>query len=36
MIIWSRNPIAFPQIITVTPFHITGNPNGRRSPTCRS
>ena len=28
MIIWSRNPIAFPQIITVTPFHITGNPNG--------
>ena len=28
MIIWSRNPIAFPQIITVTPFHITDNPNG--------
>ena len=28
MIIWSRNPIAFPQIITVTPIHITGNPGG--------
>ena len=28
MIIWSRNPIAFPQIVTVTPFHFTGNPNG--------
>ena len=28
MIIWSRNPIAFPQIITVTPIHITDNPNG--------
>src|SRR4249920_2565972 len=28
MIIWSRNPIALPQIITVTPFHFTGNPNG--------
>jgi branched-chain amino acid transport system permease protein len=28
MIIWSRNPIAFPQIITVTPYHVTGNPNG--------
>ena len=28
MVIWSRNPIAFPQIITVTPIHITDNPNG--------
>jgi branched-chain amino acid transport system permease protein len=28
MIIWSRNPIAFPQIITVTPIHITDNPGG--------
>jgi len=28
MIIWSRNPIAFPQIITVVPLHITDNPNG--------
>jgi len=28
MIIWSRNPIPFPQIITVTPIHITDNPNG--------
>jgi branched-chain amino acid transport system permease protein len=28
MIIWSRNPIAFPQIITVTPIHLTDNPNG--------
>jgi branched-chain amino acid transport system permease protein len=28
MIIWSRNPIAFPQIITVTPYHITGSQSG--------
>jgi len=28
MIIWSRNPIAFPQIITVTPIHVTDNVNG--------
>jgi branched-chain amino acid transport system permease protein len=28
MIIWSRNPIAFPQIITVTPIHITGSSGG--------
>jgi branched-chain amino acid transport system permease protein len=28
MIVWSRNPIAFPQIITVTPIHLTDNPNG--------
>jgi branched-chain amino acid transport system permease protein len=28
MVIWSRNPIAFPQIITVTPIHITDSPNG--------
>jgi branched-chain amino acid transport system permease protein len=28
LIIWSRNPLAFPQIITVTPYHFTGNPNG--------
>ena len=28
MIIWSRNPIAFPQIITVTPIHITGTAGG--------
>ena len=28
MIIWSRNPIAFPQIITVTPIHITGTQGG--------
>jgi branched-chain amino acid transport system permease protein len=28
MIIWSRNPIAFPQIITVTPIHITGSQGG--------
>jgi branched-chain amino acid transport system permease protein len=28
MIIWSRNPIAFPQIIKVMPLHVTSNPNG--------
>ena len=28
MIIWSRNPIPFPQIIAVMPIHITDNPNG--------
>jgi branched-chain amino acid transport system permease protein len=28
LIIWSRNPLAFPQIVTVVPYHITDNPNG--------
>ena len=28
MIIWSRNPLSFPQIIAVTPYHFTGNPDG--------
>ena len=28
MIIWSRNPLPFPQIIEVVPYHITGNPDG--------
>ena len=28
MVIWSRNPIPFPQIIAVMPIHITDNPNG--------
>src|SRR5258705_5468242 len=28
MIIWSRNPIPFPQIITVVSYHITGTPGG--------
>jgi len=28
MIIWSRNPLPFPQIIHVESFHVTGNPNG--------
>ena len=28
MIIWSRNPIAFPQIITVVPIHLTGDAGG--------
>jgi branched-chain amino acid transport system permease protein len=28
MIIWSRNPIPFPQIVTVVPYHFTGNPDG--------
>ncbi len=28
LIIWSRNPLPYPQIIATVPFHITGNPNG--------
>ena len=28
MIVWSRNPLPFPQIIQVESFHVTGNPNG--------
>jgi branched-chain amino acid transport system permease protein len=28
MIIWSRNPIPFPQIVAVRPYHFTGNPDG--------
>ena len=28
MIIWSRNPLPFPQIIHVESYHVTGNPNG--------
>ena len=28
MIIWSRNPIPFPQIITVVPYHVTGSASG--------
>jgi branched-chain amino acid transport system permease protein len=28
MIIWSRNPMPFPQIITVTTLHFTANPDG--------
>ena len=28
MIIWTRNPIPFPQIITVVPYHITGAADG--------
>src|SRR5204863_3510690 len=28
MIIWSRNPIPFPQIITVRSFHVTGSLDG--------
>jgi branched-chain amino acid transport system permease protein len=28
MIIWTRNPIPFPQIVAVTPYHITGAADG--------
>src|SRR6266536_3236955 len=28
LIIWSRNPIPFPQIVTVLPYHITDAPSG--------
>jgi len=30
LIIWSRNPLAYPQIIEIVPYHITANPNGAR------
>src|SRR3954453_1898488 len=28
MIIWSRNPLPYPQIVQTIPYHITDNPNG--------
>ena len=28
LIIWSRNPLPYPQIIATVPYHITGNPDG--------
>jgi branched-chain amino acid transport system permease protein len=28
MIIWSRNPMPFPQVVAVVPLHLTGNPDG--------
>ncbi|MEO6564596.1 MAG: branched-chain amino acid ABC transporter permease [Casimicrobiaceae bacterium] len=28
LIIWSRNPLPYPQIIAAVPYHITGNPDG--------
>ena len=28
LIIWSRNPMPFPQVIATVPYHITGNPDG--------
>ena len=28
MIVWSRNPLSYPQIIQTVPLHLTGNPNG--------
>jgi branched-chain amino acid transport system permease protein len=28
MIIWSRNPLPYPQIVSATTFHLTDNPNG--------
>jgi branched-chain amino acid transport system permease protein len=28
MLIWSRNPIPFPQIVTVVPYHLTDTPSG--------
>ncbi len=28
LLVWSRNPIPFPQIIAVVPYHITGTANG--------
>jgi branched-chain amino acid transport system permease protein len=28
MIVWSRNPLSYPQIIQSVPYHLTSNPNG--------
>jgi branched-chain amino acid transport system permease protein len=28
MIIWSRNPLPYPQIVQVVSYHVTANPNG--------
>jgi branched-chain amino acid transport system permease protein len=28
LLIWSRNPISFPQIIAVVPYHVTDTPSG--------
>jgi branched-chain amino acid transport system permease protein len=28
MIVWSRNPLSYPQIIETVPYHITGHPDG--------
>ena len=28
MIIWSRNPLPFPQIVQTVSYHVTGTPNG--------
>ena len=28
MIVWSRNPLSYPQIIHTVSYHLTGNPNG--------
>jgi branched-chain amino acid transport system permease protein len=28
MLVWSRNPIPFPQIVTVVPYHLTGTAGG--------
>jgi branched-chain amino acid transport system permease protein len=28
MIVWSRNPLPYPQIVRTVSYHVTGNPNG--------
>ena len=30
LIIWTRNPLSFPQIVEVVSYHVTGNPDGAR------
>ncbi|HLW12907.1 MAG TPA: branched-chain amino acid ABC transporter permease, partial [Casimicrobiaceae bacterium] len=30
LIIWTRNPLAFPQIIDIVSYHVTSNPDGAR------
>src|SRR5512134_4206810 len=28
LIVWSRNPLPYPQIVQTVSYHVTGNPNG--------
>jgi branched-chain amino acid transport system permease protein len=30
LIVWTRNPLAYPQIVEVVSYHVTGNPDGAR------
>jgi len=35
LIVWSRNPLSYPQIIEVVSYHVRGTRTARASPTCR-